>query len=91
MAKKEYANEYKGKKYIIPRGRLSERPGPHKRSSNRIVSEELISFLPKNLKEKIIKFADKFDEKQFKKADIRKSTVEMKKRAKKLTAYKGYT
>ena len=91
MAKKEYANEYKGKKYIIPRGRLSERPGPHKRSSNRIVSEELISFLPKNLKEKIIKFADKFDEKQFKKADIRKSTVEMKKRAKKLTEYKGYT
>ena len=68
--------------HIIPKGRLSERPGPHKRSSNRIATEELLGFLPKKYKEGIIKFADKFDEKQTKKGKAKRSKKKEAKRQK---------
>ena len=68
--------------HIIPKGRLSERPGPHKRSSNRIATEDLLGFLPKKVKEGIIKFADKFDEKQTKKWKAKQSNKKEKERQK---------
>ena len=77
--------------HITPGGRLSESPGPHKRSSNRIATEALVPFLPKKAKEGIIKFADKFDKKQLEKGDLRREKKKMQKRAKKLTAYEGTT
>ena len=44
-----------------------------------------------NLSEKIIAFGEKFDKKQAEKRKLKKDTKKMKERAKKLTAYKGYT
>jgi len=77
--------------HITPRGAFAERPGPHKRSHNRIATEELLPFLPKNTKEKIIKFADKFDAKQREKGKKKRALIDLTKKGKKLTAYKGYT
>ena len=91
MAEKEYANAYKGKKYITPGGRTDKRYGPHKKSLNRAEMDKLLPFVPKGIREKIIKFADEFDAKQYDKSDLRRATKKMKERAKKLTAYKGYT
>ena len=44
-----------------------------------------------NIAEKIIAFGEKFDKKQAEKRKLKKDTKKMKERAKKLTAYKGYT
>ena len=44
-----------------------------------------------NIQEKIIAFGEKFDKKQAEKRKLKKDTKEMKKRAKKLTAYEGTT
>ena len=68
--------------HIIPKGRLSKRPGPHKRSHNRISTENLLGFLPKQIKEGIIKYADKFDEKQIKKSEAKQSNKKEKERQK---------
>ena len=68
--------------HITPKGRLADRPGPHKRSSNRTATEELLGFLPKKAKEGIIKFADKFDEKQSKKWKARDSKMKEAERQK---------
>ena len=68
--------------HIIPGGRLSKRPGPHKRSHNRISTENLLGFLPKQIKEGIIKYADKFDEKQIKKSEAKQSNKKEKERQK---------
>ena len=77
--------------HITPGGAWADRPGPHKRSHTRVTTEELLPFLPESTKEKIIKFADKFDKKQSDKGKKRRATKKMQDRAKKLTAYKGYT
>ena len=77
--------------HITPGGRLQDRPGPHKRSPNRIATEELLPFLNVHTKEKIIKFADKFDAKQREKGNKKRALIDLTKKGKKLTAYKGYT
>ena len=77
--------------HITPGGAWADRPGPHKRSSNRVTTEELLPFLPESTKEKIIKFADKFDKKQRDKGKKRRALIDLTKKGKKLTAYKGYT
>ena len=82
MSKKEYANAYQSKKYIIPKGHISKRPGQHKRSHNRIATEDLLGIWPTKIKESIIKYADKFDEKQIKKSEAKRSNKKEKERQK---------
>ena len=79
------------KQHLIPGGRLASRPGPHKRSPNRKDLKPLIKWLPEKAQEGIVKFADKFDEKQHQKWKAKQTKKKMQKRAKKLTAYEGTT
>jgi len=77
--------------HVIPRGRLASRPGPHKRSPNRKDLKPLLKWMPEKAQEKVIKFADKFDDKQHKKWKAKRTKKKMQKRAKTLTAHESYT
>ena len=77
--------------HTIPRGRVADRPGPHKSSTNRRDLTKLLPFVPTDIREKVIKFADEFDEKQHEKWEAKQTKKKMKKRAKKLSAYESYT
>ena len=77
--------------HINPAGGAAYKYGPHKVDVNRRTTDELLPFVPKSVREKIIKFANKFDAKQDKKREAKQTKKKMQSRAKKLTAYESYT
>tara|TARA_Y100000034_G_scaffold126859_1_gene178749 strand:+ start:63 stop:428 length:366 start_codon:yes stop_codon:yes gene_type:complete len=78
-------------RHVSPGGGGKYKYGPHKVDVNRRATEELLPFLNKNIKEKIIKSADKFDAKQKEEGKKKRALIDLTKKGKKLTAYKGYT
>ena len=75
----------------LPGGGGRALPGPHKIDYNRRDLKPLLKWMPEKAQEKVIKFADKFDDKQHKKWKAKRTKKKMQKRAKKLTAYESYT
>jgi len=75
--------------HITPGGGGKYKYGPHKVDDNRKVIEALIG--KGKVQEKIIKFANKADKKLEIHYKKKRATKEMKKRAKKLSAYESYT
>ena len=78
-------------KYTTPGGGAKYKPGPHKVDVHRRDLKPLLKWLPEKAQEKALKFADKMDKKLEMHYKKKKTKKKMQDRAKKLTAYKGYT